>query len=421
MNSELTTQNSTNSPLILREFESCEVELPPEIYKVLRTRYAGRIDLAPTERPGVYRLSARDYVGRIGLPGDGLPGGLMLTIQPKVGVACLFYMLCTDAGLAEMHPPPANLAHTPDIFVFVVSALAGGIERLLSQGLYRTAVPHESDLPFVRGRIMLSNQLRRYGELSHRHVCAYVDATIDTSENRVVAATLRHLSVLLHRQRDVQLLKRIRGLLSRFEDVAIISRGAAAVLLRSISAHRLNASYAPVLALCRLILHNLTLDERSGLHPFASFLVEMPRLFERFVAVKLRQALPQYGLRVVAQRHDYLDEEHQIGIRPDVLVYARSSGSPLLVLDTKYRRLDDPDGDINRDLYQVSAYLDRYGLRQGVLVYPQLDRAEHTRLTLRGTPKHLHVTTLNLDAATPAELEQACANLAEQVAQLALM
>jgi 5-methylcytosine-specific restriction enzyme subunit McrC len=146
----------------------------------------------------------------------------------------------------------------------------------------------------------------------------------------------------------------------------------------------------------------------------------MPRLFESFLTARLRALLPKYGLRVVAQRHDYLDEERRVGIRPDVLVYARRGSHPLLVLDAKYRRPDDPEEGLNRDLYQVSAYLDRYRLSRGVLVYPQFENPAGRRLKLRGTPKHLHIETLNLGAITPAELEEGCARLAEQVARLSL-
>jgi 5-methylcytosine-specific restriction enzyme subunit McrC len=169
------------------------------------------------------------------------------------------------------------------------------------------------------------------------------------------------------------------------------------------------------------VLNHLTLDEAPGPHPFASFLVNMPRLFERFLARRLRVDLPRFGLRVVAQRYDFLDEAGHVGIRPDVLVYPRTSDTPVLVLDTKYRDVDDPHGDLNRDLYQVSAYLDRYGLREGVLVYPQFRAAAHNELRLRGTGKHLHVTSVNLAANEPAELERHCALLAEQVAGLALI
>ncbi|HET9494992.1 MAG TPA: hypothetical protein VFR15_12245, partial [Chloroflexia bacterium] len=145
------------------------------------------------------------------------------------------------------------------------------------------------------------------------------------------------------------------------------------------------------------------------------------RLFESFLTERLRVLLPRHGLRVVAQRHDYLDEGRTVGIRPDVLVFAHRGASPVLVLDAKYRRAGGPDEEgLNRDLYQVSAYLDRYGLRHGVLVYPRFGDEAPLRLRLRGTPKSLHIATLDLASPTTAELEAACEALAGQAAALAL-
>jgi 5-methylcytosine-specific restriction enzyme subunit McrC len=188
-------------------------------------------------------------------------------------------------------------------------------------------------------------------------------------------------------------------------------------MLPGITLHRLNAAYAPTLGLCRLVLRHLTLQETVGTHPFASFLVDMPRLYESFVTARLRAALPAYGLRVVAQRSDFLDEARSVGIRPDVLVYRMSGRRPVLVLDAKYRRADQ--GDLNRDLYQVSAYLDRYELGCGVLVYPRFGEEGHTELRVRGTPKRLHLAILDLAAPTPAALEESCAALSQRVADLA--
>ncbi|MGA7733025.1 MAG: hypothetical protein WCD37_17335 [Chloroflexia bacterium] len=402
------------STITLLEYGTTEVALSAEVYALLRSRYSKQLEIAHTGREGVYKVTARDYVGRISLPGGGL-----LVIRPKVSVGNLFYMLCVDAGLADFHPPPTGLRADEEIFPFVLSALLNAIERVVAGGLYRDYNRREERLPYVRGRILLGEQAR-HGWLHHLHTCAYAEHSPDTPENRVLAATLRLLPALLRRhEAEERLAARARGLLRHFNGVTIVRRAEAVALLPRLRVHRLNALYGPALALCGLALRGLTLNEQAGAHPYASFLVQMPRLFESFLTRRLARLLPPYGLRVVAQRHDYLDEERKVGIRPDVLIYAARGRNPLLVLDAKYRRADGPDSDPNRDLYQVSAYLDRYGLQQGVLVYPRFEGDEGARMKLRGTPKRLHLLTLNLGAPTPALLDAECAELAEQVSQLA--
>ncbi len=405
----------TREPIVLQEFEATVARLAPAAVQVLRRRYATALDLSATEEPGHYRLAARDQVGRI-----SLPGGRLLIIRPRVAVTNLFYMLAVQAGLARFEPPPAGLAPDPEIFSFVLALLIRQVELLLRQGLAQSYVPREEDLPVIRGRIVLGAQLRRHGDLKDRHVCAYAAFTPDTPENRIVATTLHALPALLAPTADRALARRARALAARLAGVQVIPRAEALALLRRLTLHRFTAGYAPVLSLCRLVLQCLTLAEQPGPHPFASFLVDMPRLFEAFVTARLRAGLPAAGLRVAAQRWDYLDEERRVGIRPDVLIYPARGTQPRLVLDAKYRLL--PAGhtaDLSPDLYQVSAYLDRYGLHEGVLVYPQLDAAGHTELRLRGTPKQLHLLTLNLAAPSIAALEAECAAFTARIAALA--
>jgi 5-methylcytosine-specific restriction enzyme subunit McrC len=407
------TQNSQTA-ITLIEYGSIEIALRADVYAILHSRYAKQVEIAHTGREGVYKLTARDYVGRISLPGGGL-----LVIRPKVGVGNLFYMLCADAALADFHPPPTGLQEDREIVPFVLAALLSAAEKAVAGGLYRDYSRREERLPYVRGRILLGEQAR-HGWLHHKHSCSYADHTADTPENRVLAATLRLMPALLKgHPEEVHLAARARGLCTFFNDVTPIQRAEAVALLPRLRVHRLNATYGPALALCGLVLRGLTLNEQAGVHPYASFLVQMPRLFESFLTKRLSRLLPQYGLRVVAQRHDYLDEERKVGIRPDILVFAGRERDPRLVLDAKYKRSDGPDADPNRDLYQVNAYLDRYSLQSGVLVYPRFEGEQGSQVGMRGTLKRLHVLTLNLGAATPAMLDEECARLAQKIAHLA--
>jgi 5-methylcytosine-specific restriction enzyme subunit McrC len=300
-------------------------------------------------------------------------------------------MLCADAGLAEIKPPPTGLAtntHTDDIGGFVVSALLGATERLLSQGLYRGYVVRQESSAPVRGRIVIGEQVHRYGELKHRHVCDFTDLNSDTPENRILLSALRHVPRLLHsgREGEAAMIRQTRSQISRLEGIRLVSRNEAIGLLRAVSLHRLNAAYGAVLLLCRLILQHLTFDEHPGPYPFASFLVNMPRLFESFLTVRLRALLPQHGRE------------------------------PRMVVDFKYRDLDEPGTTANTDLYQLSAYMDRYNLRAGMLVYPRFESIPSMRLKLRGTPKQLHLASIDLGVPDPAAIEAECAELAQKIA-----
>jgi len=59
------------------------------------------------------------------------------------------------------------------------------------------------------------------------------------------------------------------------------------------------------------------------------FLLDMPKLFEDFVTVALREALvTTYGGRVDGQDPHHFDEAGQVLLRPDIVWKLRGAGTP---------------------------------------------------------------------------------------------
>jgi 5-methylcytosine-specific restriction enzyme subunit McrC len=99
------------------------------------------------------------------------------------------------------------------------------------------------------------------------------------------------------------------------------------------------------------------------------FLLDMPRLFEDFVTVALREALvPPYGGHVADQDRNYFDEARRVALLPDIVW--KIHGSPVAVIDAKYKA-EKPAGYPNADLYQLLAYCTVLGLHNGHLVYAE--------------------------------------------------
>ena len=66
------------------------------------------------------------------------------------------------------------------------------------------------------------------------------------------------------------------------------------------------------------------------------FLLDMPRLFEDFVTVALREALVSaYGGRVDNQDRNHFDAAGPVRLRPDIVWKIR--GSAVAVIDAKYK------------------------------------------------------------------------------------
>ncbi|MFW6031353.1 MAG: McrC family protein, partial [Myxococcota bacterium] len=340
--------------LRLSEFESRPVELTAEAVAYLHATFPHQLDVAATGEPGRYLLTAKHHVGSIRGP------DLEIRIEPKVGTAGLFHMVGYAHGLLDLGRERIEHDRSDDLYDILLLVLAGYLEELVLGRLRRGYVERSEDLPVVRGRLLIDQVLRRLAATSLRVPCRHEEFTADLPHNQVI----RHALEALPLPRDVALARRIRRLRGTFR-FATRKRFVPSDI-DAFHYDRLTDHYEPIHRLCRLLLEASGVGEREGGHPFATFLIDMNKLFERFVAEWLRAHLPN-EYTVDTQVHGYLDMGRQIPIRPDLVL--RRRGHTVLVADTKYKRAKD-GGPGAADAYQLLAYCRALGIRTGLLIYP---------------------------------------------------
>jgi 5-methylcytosine-specific restriction enzyme subunit McrC len=143
------------------------------------------------------------------------------------------------------------------------------------------------------------------------------------------------------------------------------------------------------------------------------FLLDMPRLFEDFVTVALREALEgYYGGRVLAQSRGYLDVAGRVVLRPDITW--QLGGATVAVADAKYKS-EKPSGYPNADLYQLLAYCTVLDLKVGHLIYAK-GNEDLVRHSVRGTDVEIICHALDLDQP-PHALLASLGALARTIAQ----
>ncbi len=135
-------------------------------------------------------------------------------------------------------------------------------------------------------------------------------------------------------------------------------------------ARRLNERYKGCVALARLLLSRLSLHEKTGPVPVSSFLIDMNRLFEHFVAAALRPGIETADGKLETQRAIRITvaENAKEPIRGIVDIIVRRSDGSLVALDTKYK---DPGHERwgTGDIYQMAAYCQATPSKLGILIY----------------------------------------------------
>ncbi len=339
--------------VILKERRPRQVRLAPADVEFLLAAHAGRIDVAPTGRRGVYRLTPRGVAGVVVAPTR------RLVIRPKIPLQNLFILLEPDdpapASRDESAPAPS-----PDLLDFLAGRLARLLTERAAAGLRRGYRERAEEGPFLHGRIDVPAQLRQGLGRKDRLHGLRDDFTADVACNRAPKATAERLlasSLLGGSVRDA-----VSAALRGFEDVG--DEPLTSALLAAAEAGRPADGYGPLLDLCRLLADALGPGDATGSAALPAFLLDMERVFERYVTRGVVSAFGGDGRTATAQ------ETHVVAagleMRPDVTV--RRDGRPALVADAKWKR---PAGaPATADLYQMLAYCTALGVERAVLVYP---------------------------------------------------
>ena len=272
------------------------------------------------------------------------------------------------------------------------------------QGMPRHYLPHEDDLPALRGRLDVMRQFSTLAISPQKLACRFDSLSPDIALNQVMRAAVTKLSRLAEAT-DNQ--RKLRELSFVYTDIADIP--ANALRWDQILVDRGHRRWRDLLSLARLFLSDQHQQTSAGAIDGFALLFEMNVLFEQYVARILSRALAGTGRRVTAQggHRDclYEGETGRFRTRPDLIV--RQDKQIVLIVDTKWKRItpriDDPRKGVSQaDVYQLMAYSQLYDCPNVMLLYPHhadlpLDPLRSRYLIAeRDAEETLFVATLNL-------------------------
>ncbi|MDR0945111.1 MAG: McrC family protein [Bifidobacteriaceae bacterium] len=293
--------------------------------------------------------------------GPTQPGECDVIVHAKARFSSILFMLAYAAD-PGFRPNYVHGDEDDDIWPTVAQTFAMLTERALTHGLLRGYTDRDDALPYMRGRLRASDQVRRHFTIPLPLEVHYREYTPNTPENRILRTALGRLLRVPHL--GPGLTRRLRRLGGQL---------AAAVPLHSgepiprWQPTRLNRAYQPALRLAELVLRHLGLTLKQGGERVASFVVYMPKVFEDFVGTAIREALHGAPGEISTQHSEPFDEDGTAKVRPDVALVR--GGKVAAVWDAKYKLSRDQDHGTSPDLYQMLAYCVRFGLTDGHLVY----------------------------------------------------
>lgn len=280
----------------------------------------------------------------------------------------LLHLLSYTHDLEICHQEIAPLlAGESNWFELLTRLFATGLHQQMQRGIEHAYVLLEEDLPVMRGRWQYDRQQSRRPYGGHRFDVAYDDFSPDTPLNRVFRFVVDRLVWLTIDRLNRNLLEDLKVWLSAVSSPPVITSAD----LDGVQFSRLNDQFRPAFNLVRMFLEGQAFRLEAGTRQAFALVLDMNRLFEQFVAqFMLRhraRILPQAWMdgRIHVQGRGqglYLGKEipaqrPAFKLAPDLLI-SNGPGAPVLILDTKYKLLDErkrQEGVAPEDAYQMLA------------------------------------------------------------------
>lgn len=323
------------------------------------------------------QIRSKQYVGAIQMPTR------MVEFLPKIETTGVENLPVVRHNLLEMLLVAYDLSGQTSGQAGMASRNVGWLDLLIQlflhaladqvrRGLVKRYRTEQVDLPTVKGRILMEEQLRRNQVHKERSACEFDEFDENHALNQLFKLVVQKM---LRSSANVSIQQAVRELLPVFESVDSVHPTRA--WLDTIKLDRMSERYGFCMSLAKLFIQGMTTDIYSGAQRSFALMFDMNMLFERYIGKQMKKALRSDGCEVFLQHskhyliRDSKSSKQLFQLRPDIVVV--ESGNPVCIVDTKWKRLKPAErkvGVLQEDLYQMLAYSERYKCDSVLLLYP---------------------------------------------------
>lgn len=340
--------------------------------------FTGQSDIEEFLKPIKNGVQANNYVGVL-----QTKSGLTIEILPKIAgrteeatdtrVRQLFLeMLKAVRSINGKTFKLTNLnAKKNNLLEVFISKFLNESDMIIKRGLKSSYVTVQSNEKFLKGKLLMTQQLRRNIVNQSYFFNEYDEFMTNSAENQLIKTTLEYL---LKNSRDNNNLRIIREQLVYFEFVDLTN--SPEQTFQKVSIGRNYTYYEQTLDWCRIFLSRKSFTSFKGSSLAFAILFPMEEIFEAYIAYMMKKSIPDANVSAQDKKYSLFDRTNETKagyrLRPDLVV--RFEDNRTTIADTKWKVLDST-GPSQTDLYQMYAYYTRYrhkseNVDKVVLIYP---------------------------------------------------
>ena len=340
--------------------------------------FTGQSDIEEFLKPIKNGVQANNYVGVL-----QTKSGLTIEILPKIAgrteeatdtrVRQLFLeMLKAVRSINGKTFKLTNLnAKKNNLLEVFISMFLNESDMIIKRGLKSSYVTVQSNEKFLKGKLLMTQQLRRNIVNQSYFFNEYDEFMTNSAENQLIKTTLEYL---LKNSRDNNNLRIIREQLVYFEFVDLTN--SPEQTFQKVSIGRNYTYYEQTLDWCRIFLSRKSFTSFKGSSLAFAVLFPMEEIFEAYIAYMMKKSIPDANVSAQDKKYSLFDRTNETKagyrLRPDLVV--RFEDNRTTIADTKWKVLDST-GPSQTDLYQMYAYYTRYrhkseNVDKVVLIYP---------------------------------------------------
>lgn len=362
-------------------------------------------------------IRALNYVGVIQIP------GVQVEILPKIDHSAginthgktldnaqinLLYMLSLTKRIPLVDRDLSNLDFQKTPFLEAIFKIF--IDRLINElrkGLDHSYINKEENLNFVKGKILVHQNIKHNYVNKERMFVNYDEFVSDTWLNRILKYSCKEILFLSQQNKTQQKIREILLIFSEVGDYRIRQHH-----FDKIHLTRNTERFSELLEFCLLIIKRSTPAPSSGQTKTFSLLFPMNILFEEFIARFIKKNSDFFGVKkslihIQAKgRGKWLlrntNGNGKFRLKPDLIIEGQHGGFST-VIDTKWKRLksdieDSKNGVSQADMYQMFAYAKQYKSERNILLFPKVQGVTEKDYYVEGEEdKGIRVSFVNLN------------------------